>query len=39
MAVERDPEAAQFAERMENHFMYGSHDRLPDHIAALGEKA
>ncbi|WP_447956635.1 homocysteine S-methyltransferase family protein [Vreelandella sp. EE7] len=39
MAVGREPAAAQFAERMENHFMYGSHERLPSHIAALGEKA
>ena len=39
MAVGREPEAALFAERMHNHFMYGSHDRLPEHIAALGDKA
>ncbi|WP_456268728.1 homocysteine S-methyltransferase family protein [Kushneria sp. AK178] len=39
MAVGREPEAARFAERMENHFMYGSHERLPKHIAALGDKA
>lgn len=39
MAVGREPEAALFAERMQNHFMYGTHDRLPSHIAALGDKA
>ena len=39
MAVGRTPEAARFAERMENHFMYGAHERLPEHIRALGDKA
>jgi betaine-homocysteine S-methyltransferase len=39
MAVGRQPEAARFAERMENHFMYGSHERLPEHIRALGDRA
>lgn len=39
MAVGREPEAARFAERMENHFMYGSHERLPAHIRALGDRA
>lgn len=39
MAVGRHPEAARFAERMENHFMYGSHERLPEHIRALGDRA
>jgi len=39
MVVGREPEAARFAERMENHFMYGSHERLPAHIRALGDNA
>ena len=39
MAVGREPEAARFGERMENHFMYGSHERLPAHIRALGDRA
>ncbi|AGY91755.1 homocysteine methyltransferase [Spiribacter curvatus] len=39
MAIGHQPEAAAFAERMENHFMYGSHNRLPAHIRALGERA
>ncbi|NUL47426.1 homocysteine S-methyltransferase family protein [Cellulosimicrobium funkei] len=33
------PEASRFSERMENHFMYGSNERLPDHIVALGGRA
>lgn len=32
-------EASRFSENMANHFMYGSNERLPDHIKALGEKA
>lgn len=32
-------EASRFSERMENHFMYGSNERLPEHIVALGDKA
>ncbi|HLQ84979.1 MAG TPA: homocysteine S-methyltransferase family protein, partial [Salinisphaeraceae bacterium] len=39
MAVGLEPEAARYAERMENHFMYGSNERLPEHIKALGETA
>jgi betaine-homocysteine S-methyltransferase len=39
LAAGLEPEAARFAERMENHFMYGSNDRLPGHIKALGEGA
>ncbi|MGC5616727.1 homocysteine S-methyltransferase family protein [Georgenia sp. Z1491] len=38
-AVGRTTEASRFSERMENHFMYGSHERLPEHIAALGSRA
>ncbi|ANB33292.1 homocysteine S-methyltransferase family protein [Rhodovulum sulfidophilum] len=38
-AVGRTTEASRYSERMEAHFMYGSHDRLPAHIRALGERA
>ncbi|MDS2171098.1 homocysteine S-methyltransferase family protein [Nesterenkonia sp. CL21] len=38
-AVGRTTEASRYSERMENHFMYGSHDRLPEHIAELGSRA
>ncbi len=38
-AVGRTTEASRYSERMENHFMYGSNERLPDHIKALGDKA
>lgn len=39
MAVGLEPEAARYAERMQNHFMYGDNERLPEHIKALGETA
>lgn len=32
-------EASRFSERMQNHFMYGDNERLPEHIVALGEHA
>ncbi|EXF24592.1 homocysteine methyltransferase [Nesterenkonia sp. AN1] len=38
-AVGRSTEASRYSERMENHFMYGSHDRLPEHIRSLGGRA
>ncbi len=38
-AVGRTTEASRFSERMENHFMYGTNERLPEHIVALGDKA
>ena len=38
-AVGRTTEASRFSEKMQNHFMYGSNERLPDHIVALGAKA
>jgi betaine-homocysteine S-methyltransferase len=38
-AVGRTTEASRFSERMQNHFMYGDNERLPDHIVALGERA
>lgn len=38
-ALGRTTEASRFSERMENHFMYGSNERLPEHIVSLGERA
>lgn len=38
-AVGLTTEASRFSERMENHFMYGTNERLPEHIVALGDKA
>lgn len=38
-AVGRTTEASRFSERMENHFMYGNHERLPEHIVSLGNTA
>ena len=35
-AVGLTTEASRFSERMQNHFMYGDNERLPDHIVALG---
>ncbi|MGC5628549.1 homocysteine S-methyltransferase family protein [Georgenia sp. Z1344] len=39
VAVGRTTEASRFSENMANHFMYGSHERLPEHIADLGARA
>lgn len=38
-AVGKVTEASRFSERMENHFMYGDNERLPEHIKAYGDKA
>lgn len=38
-AVGRTTEASRFSERMENHFMYGTNERLPEHIRSLGDRA
>ncbi|WP_193106034.1 homocysteine S-methyltransferase family protein [Brachybacterium sp. FME24] len=38
-AVGRTTAASRFSERMENHFMYGSNERLPEHIVDLGSRA
>ena len=38
-AVGRITEASRFSERMQNHFMYGTNERLPGHITALGDHA
>ena len=38
-AVGLTTEASRFSERMQNHFMYGDNERLPEHIVALGDRA
>ena len=38
-AVGRTTEASRFSEKMQNHFMYGDNERLPEHIVALGSRA
>ncbi len=38
-AVGLTTEASRFSERMQNHFMYGDNERLPDHIVSLGDQA
>jgi betaine-homocysteine S-methyltransferase len=38
-AVGRTTEASRFSERMQNHFMYGDNERLPEHIVSLGDRA
>jgi betaine-homocysteine S-methyltransferase len=38
-AVGLETEASRYSERMENHFMYGKSERLPEHIVALGDRA
>ncbi|RJT76928.1 homocysteine S-methyltransferase family protein [Arthrobacter cheniae] len=38
-AAGRVTKASRFSERMENHFMYGSNERLPAHIVELGDRA
>jgi betaine-homocysteine S-methyltransferase len=38
-AVGRTTEASRFSEKMENHFLYGKNERLPEHIVALGSRA
>ncbi len=38
-AMGRKPLASRFSENMHKHFMYGSDDRLPNHITEYGDKA
>ncbi len=38
-AVGRTTEASRYSENMRNHFMYGDHERLPEHIVSLGDRA
>ena len=37
-AVGLQTEASRYSENMKNHFMYGSHERLPEHIKGTWEK-
>lgn len=38
-ACGRVPPASRYSERMQNHFMYGSNERIPEAYKALGERA
>ncbi|MGY0400327.1 MAG: homocysteine S-methyltransferase family protein, partial [Ostreibacterium sp.] len=38
-AIGLTTESSRFSENMANHFMYGTNERLPDNIKALGNKA
>jgi betaine-homocysteine S-methyltransferase len=38
-AMGRKPAASRYAENMSKHFMYGSDERLPEHITSYGDKA
>ena len=38
-AVGLETDASRWSERMENHFMYGTNERLPEHIVGLGDRA
>lgn len=38
-AVGLTTEASRFSERIQNHFMYGDNERLPEHIVSLGNTA
>ena len=38
-AIGREVPASKYREKMDNHFMYGSNERIPDHIKEYGNKA
>jgi betaine-homocysteine S-methyltransferase len=38
-AVGRDVPASRYREKMSNHFMYGTNERIPEHISGYGDKA
>tara|TARA_B100000900_G_scaffold403679_1_gene411070 strand:+ start:574 stop:1632 length:1059 start_codon:yes stop_codon:yes gene_type:complete len=38
-AVGRKVPASKYSEKMENHFMYGSNERIPEHMRDYGDKA
>lgn len=38
-AIGRKPRASRYAENMTKHFMYGSDERLPEHITEYGDRA
>ena len=39
MAVGRKVPASRYREKMSNHFMYGTNERIPEHIKDYGNKA
>ena len=38
-ALGRETEASRYSENMANHFLYGTNERLREHIKTLGPKA
>ena len=38
-AIGRKVPASRYREKMDNHFMYGTNERIPDHIKGYGDKA
>ena len=38
-AIGRKVPASRYREKMSNHFMYGTNERIPDHISGYGNKA
>lgn len=38
-AIGREVPASRYREKMSNHFMYGTNERIPDHIKGYGDKA
>ena len=38
-AVGRTTDASRYSEKMANHFLYGTNERIADHIRALGDRA
>ena len=38
-ALGKEVSANRYREKMSNHFMYGTNDRIPEHISEYGDKA
>ena len=38
-AIGRKVPASRYREKMSNHFMYGTNERIPQHIKGYGDKA
>ena len=38
-AVGRTTDASRYSEKMANHFLYGTNERIAEHIRALGDRA
>ena len=38
-AIGRNVPASRYREKMSNHFMYGTNERIPEHISGYGDKA